>query len=199
MSKLRVWFTSDHHFGHANIIKYCDRPFKTVGEMDARMVGLWNSVVGIDDVVYHLGDLTLGDVHDAAHYLSQLNGQIKIVPGSHDGRWLSDFSPNVTGWAGHPVEILPPLVSLEFPGLGDEKWPQVIVLCHYAMRVWDRSHYGAWHLYGHSHGRLPGHGKSFDVGVDCMDFTPLSLEQVVEKMRGLPDGRPGVGPEMEEW
>jgi calcineurin-like phosphoesterase family protein len=198
VSKSGVWFTADQHFGHANIIKYCGRPFKTLEEMDAGMAGLWNGVVGIDDIVYHLGDFALGDVHRAAHYFSQLNGQIKVVPGSHDGRWLSGFSADVTGRAGHPVEILPPLVSLELPELGGGNWPQVVVLCHYAMRVWDRSHYGAWHLYGHSHGNLPGLGKSFDVGVDCTDFTPLSLERVAEKMRALPGGRPGQESEMEE-
>lgn len=180
----RTWFTADHHFAHENIIRFCDRPFKTVMEMDGLLIWNWNKVVGDDDTVYHLGDFTLGDIHCAIDCFMELSGRLKIVPGSHDGRWLAGMVDGLTTYSGHPVEILPPLVSLEFPELGDGKHPQVIVLCHYAMRVWDRSHYGAWHLYGHSHGKLPGHGKSFDVGVDCTDFTPISLEQVVERMSG---------------
>lgn len=146
--------------------------------MDERLIGLWNAAVGIDDVVYHLGDFTLGNIVVAADILGRLNGQIKIVPGGHDWRWLSDYYPNITSGTGHPVGLLPPLVSLEFRGLDDGKHSQVIVLCHYAMRVWDRSHYGAWHLYGHSHGNLPAQGQSLDVGVDCNNFAPISLENV---------------------
>ena len=63
--------------------------------------------------------------------------------------------------------------------------PQVIVLCHYSMQVWDRSNYSAWHLFGHSHGKLKSIGLSFDVGVDCTGFTPLSLEVVASKMAQL--------------
>lgn len=186
MSGKGVWFTADTHFGHANIIKYCNRPFSTVSEMDARLVGLWNATVGVDDVVYHLGDFTMGDIHTAANLWQQLNGQIKIVPGGHDRRWLAGFARNYTSWTGHPVEVLPPLVSLEYPALGNGKYPQVIVLCHFSMRVWDRSHYGAWHLYGHSHGTLPGYGKSMDIGVDSWNFRPVSLQEVAALMATLP-------------
>ena len=64
---------------------------------------------------------------------------------------------------------------------------QKIVLCHYAMRVWDGSHYNSWMLYAHSHGKLESQGKSFDVGVDCWNYVPVSFDQVVEKMKTLPD------------
>ena len=59
-----------------------------------------------------------------------------------------------------------------------------IVLCHYAFRVWNKSHRGAWHLYGHSHGSLPDdpNSLSFDAGVDCHEFTPISYERVKEIM-----------------
>jgi calcineurin-like phosphoesterase family protein len=60
--------------------------------------------------------------------------------------------------------------------------PQVIVLCHYSLQVWDRSNQGSWHLFGHSHGKLKGIGLSFDVGVDCTAFTPLLLEEVASRM-----------------
>jgi calcineurin-like phosphoesterase family protein len=180
-----IWFTSDHHFGHENIIKFCDRPFKNVAEMDSRLTGRWNNVVSINDTVYHLGDFVLGGIDQFVSYASQLNGQIKILPGSHDHRWLAGNPQNVTSWPGHPIEVLPPLVSLKFPELGDGQRPQTLVLCHYAMRVWNKSHFGAWHLYGHSHNKLPSYGLSFDVGVDCTDFRPISLDEVAERMSKL--------------
>ena len=62
-----------------------------------------------------------------------------------------------------------------------------IVLCHYSMRTWNKSHYNTWHLYGHSHGMLEGWGKSFDVGVDCWNFTPLSYEEIKKEMEKRPD------------
>lgn len=180
-----IFFTSDTHFSHANIIKYCNRPFASVEDMDEQMVDHWNALVGPDDEVYHLGDFTLGDGRRFAKWIARLNGRIKVLPGSHDHAWLADYKPGTASLSGHPVEVLPPLVSLEFPELGDGEHPRVVVLCHYAMRAWDRSHYGSWHLYGHSHGTLPGYGLSIEVAVDCWDFRPVSLETVAEKMREL--------------
>jgi calcineurin-like phosphoesterase family protein len=64
----------------------------------------------------------------------------------------------------------------------NKKYPETIILCHYAMRVWDRSHYGSMHLYGHSHGHLPDYGKSMDVGVDCHNYYPISVDHVRERL-----------------
>ena len=131
------------------------------------------------DTVYHLGDFTLEDIRHFKKWANQLRGNIKILPGSHDGPWLKDFA------ATDKVQVIAPLVSLEFPELRAGEHPQVIVLCHYSMQVWDRSSHGSWHLFGHSHGRLQGIGLSFDVGVDCTEFTPLSLESIASKMVAL--------------
>ena len=62
----------------------------------------------------------------------------------------------------------------------------LLVLCHYAMRVWSRSHYGALQLYGHSHGNLPGDSQSCDVGVDCWYFEPVSLEVIRLRLIDFP-------------
>lgn len=182
---MKTLFTSDHHFGHKRIIELCDRPWANVQTMDADLIRIWNNCVGPDDVIYHLGDFTLGGINDFSKYVSQLNGKIKIVPGGHDYRWLKGFdhaSP-ITSKSGHEVEILEPLVSLEFDR--GEEHPLVIVLCHYAMRVWDRSHYGSYHLFGHSHGNLPRQGNSFDIGVDvgAFFFNPITLEEVIGRMK----------------
>lgn len=80
----RIWFTSDSHFCHKNIIKYCDRPFCDVEEMNSELIRRWNSVVAEDDVVYHLGDLYLGPADRAYSLLSALNGHIILIRGNHD-------------------------------------------------------------------------------------------------------------------
>ena len=195
----QLWFTADHHFGHANIIRYCNRPFASVEEMDAALIRRWNELVGPHDVVYHLGDFTLQALSKFEVVVWQLNGHLKIVPGSHDHRWLTQFradDPELHTAPGHPVTLLPPLVSLALSNLRTDGYSQVIVLCHYALRVWDRAHYGAWHLYGHSHGHLPSLGLSLDVGVDCHAYRPLSLTEVAEKLRSLQSPMPDQSKEL---
>ena len=155
------WVTADHHFGHANIIKFCNRPFSDVNEMDAAMINRWNTLIKPEDTVYHLGDFTLG--RDAEQYFRQLNGEIYVVPGGHDKRWIKN----------HPFNILHPIHTIQVSGTP-------VILCHYSMRVWDRAHYGACHLYAHSHGKLLPLGRSMDVGVDCHNFYPLELEEVIK-------------------
>lgn len=174
----RIYFISDTHFGHDKIREYCNRPFSSVGEMDSVMMERWNWAVGPKDIVYFLGDFCLGNQETAFSYFKRLNGQIYVVPGGHDKRWIR---PNLcyTG-PNCVVRVLPPLYTVTL----DE---QVIVLCHYAMRVWPKSHYGSWQLFGHSHGGLPGMGKQMDIGVDCWDFYPVSLEKVKRAMDGKPD------------
>ncbi len=172
---MTLWFTSDTHFGHENIIQYCYRPFSSVQEMDDKLVENWNRVVKPDETIYHLGDFTLAGENTARTYFQRLDGKIHIVPGGHDWKWLRGevyFSRS-----GHQVIILPLLHTIKVPHPNQDT-PQLVVLCHYAMRVWDRSHYGSWHLYGHSHGNLPPLENSLDLGVDNWRYQPLSLKEI---------------------
>jgi len=175
-----IWFTADHHFGHANVIKFCNRPFADVEEMNEIMVERWNEVVKSSDWVYHLGDFTLGNFEVFKEFALRLNGRILIVPGGHDKRWMNDKKRRPV----NKVEILPKLHEIK---VGE----RTIVLCHYPMLSWEKSHYGSLHLHGHSHGKLgvvsrsgdvdlPGleQGKRIDVGVDCWNFYPFNLEEL---------------------
>ena len=159
------FFTSDTHFGHANIIKYCDRPFANVEQMNQRIIDNWNSKVSAGDTVFFLGDFCFGDPND---YIPQLNGKIIFIKGSHD-----------------PKIDAPYMFVYKTSKVKENGHRKTIVLCHYAMRSWETSHYGAWHLFGHHHGKLPPYGLSFDVGVDCWDYYPLSLEEVQQQMSKL--------------
>ena len=166
---MTIWFSSDHHFNHMNIIKHCQRPFSSVREMDEEMISRWNSVVKENDEVYYLGDLTLGDWTIAWSYIKRLNGRIRFIEGNHDYRWFSKLPEN---------QKLLPIHELKFN-------KQSLVLSHYPMRSWNKSFHGSYHLFGHVHGAMQPYGKSFDIGVDCHDFYPISIEEVIEKMKGL--------------
>lgn len=182
----RVWLTADQHFGHANIIDYCKRPFADADEMDGALVSAWNEVVEANDIVLHLADFTLSNRSVAQAYLKQLNGRINLLcyPWHHDKRWLPH--PDTIMMARrHCVTWSHPLVVLEVPELGSGGHPLAITLCHYPLAIWDRKHYGAIHCHGHSHGDYEGEGRIIDVGVDSAAnlvgaYRPLSLAEVIE-------------------
>lgn len=172
--RMSIWFTSDTHFGHANIIGLCKRPFPSVGAMDATLIENWNARVQPNDTVYHLGDFMLfGDASAMQKYRERLNGKIHLVRGNHEKK-SHDFKG--------VFESINDLTEITVT-VGRET--QRVVLCHYAMRVWPHSHRGAWHLFGHSHGTLPDdpHALSADVGVDCWEYAPVSLQQLAARMK----------------
>lgn len=164
---MTVCFTADSHFGHARIIELCRRPFVSVEEMDDALVERWNETVAPGDTVWHLGDFTLKGVEEAARYRARLNGDIHLVWGNHDRIAVRQASAL---WASSR-----PMASIGLDGVHVE-------LCHFAMRVWDRSHRGSLMLYGHSHGNLRGSQSSLDVGVDCWDFRPVTLSEIRRRM-----------------
>lgn len=160
--------------------------------MDGELVKRWNLCVGLEDTIYHLGDFTLGNEQVAGQYFSQLNGDIRVLANiwHHDRRWLPILdeyrgSPWFHSASGIPVSILQPLVVLEFPEYGDGKYSKALVLCHYPLATWDRSHFGSYHLHGHSHGKHQGSGLSLDVGVDSNQFSPVSIDDVVRRMQEI--------------
>lgn len=165
-----TWFVSDTHFGHANIIRFCKRPFASVTEMDEAMIERWNERVKPNDVVWHLGDFAFHKSKDELTTLfNRLNGNKCLIVGNHD-----HSDTRRLFWTD--------VKSLTTINLG--KTP--IVLCHYGLRVWDRSHHGSLHFYGHSHGNLPGDNQSLDLGVDCWDFRPVNIDEIRERLRTLP-------------
>jgi calcineurin-like phosphoesterase family protein len=174
---MKTFFTSDTHFFHSNIIKYCLRPFADAHEMNEALIVNWNNVVTPDDVVYHLGDFAFGDVGGVNSVMQRLNFKhMHFIKGNHDKPFLNWYRTTSHGMGTK--------VTLHDSYL--ETWidKNQFTLCHYAMRVWNQSHRGALHLYGHSHGTLLDdcNSKSFDVGVDCHNFAPISLERVLHLM-----------------
>lgn len=190
------FFTSDTHFGHSNIIRYCDRPFANFEEMDAALVENWNHVVGDTDVVYHLGDVAMGASDRWDEILKSLNGYKVLVTGNHDRifmgekprqrekwdekyhEWFDEVYDNLTGLVLSNGEV----VNLShFPYDGDS---------HDADRYREaRLHDdGTTLIHGHTHSSdvITNSAKGsiqIHVGVDAHNYTPVSEQQVIDYIR----------------
>ena len=165
----KTFFTSDLHFGHANLIKYCNRPFNSVEDMDEAMIRNWNDRVGQNDTSYILGDFAMGRTA-IPQILARLNGNKHFIWGNHDSKQTRELPQ----WASSQ-----PYLEINL----DKTF---IVLCHYAMKVWNRSHKGALMFYGHSHNSLTGNDQSCDVGVDAFGYKPVTLEEIKRHLKTLP-------------
>lgn len=169
-----VFFTSDEHYEHRNIIEYCNRPFKTVEEMTETLVANHNSKVQKGDLTCHLGDIfwRTMKLEAAIQILDKLNGQHVFIRGNHD-EVLEKLAK-----AGHRK-----LVGLyDVKKIKPRSQYPAIWLSHYAHRVWPASHKGSWHAYGHTHAVLPDFRYSHDVGVDMNGYYPISIDEFAQLM-----------------
>lgn len=176
---MNVFFTSDTHFHHANIIKYSNRPFKNTVDMNDALISNWNQKVGKNDLIYHLGDFSFGrEDYLFDSVFNRLNGKIVFIQGNHDSlvrKNRNKFYNYHEG--GHEIRI----------------GGQDISLNHYAGLTWNKKHHGAWMLCGHTHYNCPvtrkdgtAIGKILDVGVDGHDFFPYSIKEIGEIMAKKP-------------
>ena len=171
-----TFFTSDTHFNHANIIKFYNRPFKDVEQMNDVMIANWNSVIGKDDTVFHLGDFCLGGAAEWTKILDRLNGKIYLIMGNHDLK-------NIRQGFISRFEHVAMQMRIE---IGKKR----IYLCHYPFLCFEGSYKDdVWQLFGHVHTRRSNSGidagrlqylypTQYDVGVDNNNFTPVSFGQV---------------------
>lgn len=176
----RVWFTSDTHFGHANIIKYCNRPFRDVREMDEEIIRRWNETVPADGVVFHLGDFGYGGSKEWADILRRLNGRIYLILGNHD---LKNIKQGYMAAFAHVTQQM----TIRVGG-------QSIYLNHNPFLCYGGSYKDVWQLFGHVHsGPNSNTGLDhprlqhlfplqYDVGVDNNDFRPISFAEVKAKI-----------------
>jgi calcineurin-like phosphoesterase family protein len=177
-----IYFTSDTHFGHKNILSYCPgraKLWQNLEDMNEELLERINSVVYEGDHLYHLGDFCFSRNPDYFRRKIRCKN-LYLIKGNHDSRTALN---GLFAWIKDTYELRAD---------GYKFW-----LSHYAHRRWPSSHHGAFHLYGHSHGDLPGYGRSMDVGVDAVDYRPISLEEIVRQLSKLPvtahhanDGRP---------
>lgn len=198
-----VWFTADTHFGHANIALYTKRDFcmegsdlevanqiwsgdrqkgrwspspDSVMRMDEHLLGMINEFVAEDDILWHLGDFCFWNKNssrDAHWYLSRIRCRnVCLVAGNHDQKETRDAFGECCDYKEIKVHS------------------KDVIMSHYAMCFWNRSHYGSWMLYGHAHGsaerwldeNMPGR-TSMDVGVDNArkllgEYRPFSFDDI---------------------
>lgn len=173
---MKSFFAADHHFGHKNIIKYANRPFADVDEMDEALIQRHNSQVKPNDVVYFVGDFSFHSPEKTAKILDRLNGKKEFIPGNHD-KGMNNELVRSKFVKFHAYNSYP---TVRINDAANKNGYQDIVLNHFAMRVWNKSHHGVFHLYGHSHGSLPDDptSLSFDIGVDNFDYYPVEFTQV---------------------
>ncbi len=161
---MSIYFSSDHHFGHAAARSFYRRPFSSVDEMDREMIERWNDVVALSGEVWHLGDFAVRQSPErVASLLNVLHGRKHLVMGNNDDGAVT----GCPGWASVQT-----YAEITVDGTR-------LVLCHYPFRTWRDMAKGAVNLHGHSHGRLKPLRNQFDVGVDVRDFRPVRLEQIM--------------------
>jgi len=188
----RVFFTADHHFGHENIIEFCSRPFYNELDMADELVARWNDRVKPGDIVYYLGDFAFGTLEFAIEMFSLLQGDIRLLTyvWHHDGTWLRELRDmDRDGWGAFcGIRFLPPVYILTLPERinPDKGCSDTIMLSHYPFASWEKSYHGSYHLHGHSHcGISPTPMSRLDVGVDCWDWAPVSLDTIVKHFKDL--------------
>ena len=176
MSHSRIWFVADTHFGHANIIRFCDRPFSSVEEMDRTLVANWNDRVAPDDTVFILGDLFFR-CENPEPILETLKGRKRLILGNHDSSWtgkvdLSRFFERVDSFYQGSIG------------------PCGATLCHYPMPEWPHSS-RTYMIHGHIHNNthddfwplLAARDRVLNAGVDVNGFRPVTLDELVENNR----------------
>ena len=180
----RVWFTSDLHFGHRTVLRFCDRPWVDEKEMQAGLIENWNITVGDNDVVFVLGDtFWFNDSRIIKKVLDQLKGKdIYILPGNHD-----EFE-SYHRVVDPRIHLCADVVCCWFTQEGQPK--REVWLSHYPMSTWPHRENGAWQLFGHIHSR-PGrdegvdqdlqlHWNQTDVGCDYWGWKPVSLNHLTQ-------------------
>ena len=175
------FFTADLHFGHENIIRYCNRPFATVTEMNTELVANWNAVVADDDEVWVLGDVAMGPIDESLANVAALQGRKVLLTGNHDRCWAGNESRH-SEWVRryHDAgfgEILQGTVETTVDGVD-------VLAAHFPYEGdshdedrftrWRPIDTGDWLLHGHVHTKWQVKNRQINVGVDVWDYAPVA-------------------------
>lgn len=169
---MKTWITSDLHFGHENVLKFCPETrgcFNDAEHMNNEIVRIWNDVVADEDLIYILGDVAFMSGYNAAQVVKRLKGRKVLIEGNHDPKLLKD---------------------VHFRNCFEEihKYHEIrynktnVVMFHYPIAEWNRMHYGAVHFYGHLHGSPSGLEKyrARDMGFDATGNVVTLMDAAIE-------------------
>lgn len=182
--KKKVWFASDHHFGHEFMRKL--RNFETIEEHDNAIIEAHNRVVKPGDDVYFLGDFIFRSKTTYDVYAKKLNGNLHLLRGNHDKLGLETAAKGFI-WVKDYYELIVPDIDKE-PGSKGGLPNKLIVMSHYPMYCWNKNKRGSFMLHGHTHNGIcnteVSRGKIMDMEIsEKNNFEPYELEDVFSIMR----------------
>lgn len=183
---VKIWFISDTHFCHKNIIAYENRPFTDIEQMNSEMIRRWNEVVAPDDVVYHLGDVALGPAERFYPIVSALNGRKILIRGNHDGhskdwyleRGFAEVYPSLTLYA-KGKRILLTHTPAPVPGFDYD--------LHFFGHVHDKAHHGE---YEGTYPTIARNGAC--LCVERWNYYPVELERLLQLCANAPTTCPNI-------
>ena len=191
----RIFFTSDTHYKHANICRGTSnwgpgsktRDFDTLEQMNEEMIRNINSLVGEDDILFHLGDWSFGGYDNIAEFRQRIVCKnIHLILGNHDHHIERDKG-GVRSLFKSVHEYL--RLEIVIPTEKGEKIRKTFILCHYPIASWHDMNRGVIQLHGHVHlgpeNKLH-EGKAMDVGMDGNWLNPYSLQEIARIMRDRP-------------
>ena len=167
-----IYYISDLHLNHANIINMCGRPFDNVCVMNKTLIDNWNSTVSNNDTIYFLGDFAFKcNQERATNILRQLNGKKYFIKGNHDKTtWLNRIKEEnlIEDW-------------FDYKEINDNG--RMIILCHYPLHSWNGLYHGSYHLYGHVHNLTVENNewqyRRYNVSVEAINYKPVTLDDLI--------------------
>jgi calcineurin-like phosphoesterase family protein len=186
---MKIFVTSDLHFSHSNILKYCPRPYEHKEHMDQTLIEMFQEKVGDEDYVYHLGDFMFGHpkLKDFFNIFEKLPGNWHFILGNHDKHTLEKWKPTLVK---HPrikeIEFYKRLIYDN----------AMFILFHYEMKTWEQKEWrtrpiqkckyknGVYHLFGHSHSKPDRKYEvdTMDVGIDATNYQLLTIDEIFQKI-----------------
>lgn len=172
---IMIYFTSDLHLGHNNIISLSHRPFSSIEEMNKTLINNWNSWVNKNDTIYILGDIAFKmKVEEVNQLIKKLNGKKILIRGNHDKKYDESLFEEICDFK-----------VIKYNGF-------VFSLMHYPLLEWPHFFHQGIHLHGHQHNhkdynlKMREEGiRRYDVGVDANEYRPISIEEILAFMEEL--------------
>lgn len=196
-----IWFTSDTHFSHKNVLKHCKGRLKVFGIdetlddkekvrlNDEAVIKRWNSKVKKTDMVYIIGDFSFASPDDTKKILGRLNGKKFLISGNHD-----KSSEHLNGYFEQIVQIKEINFKRKNYDFLEEDFS--IICCHYPMVTWNRKHYGSVNVHGHCHGNIDEYNEKsddlrVDVGLDgkLANYNLINLKTLYQYFKNKTNGR----------
>ena len=176
-----IYYTSDLHFGHQNVLRFDNRPFLSIAVMDRYMIEKWNERVLANDIVYILGDFCFRSEKPAEWYLQQLNGHKILIIGNHDATTLQNQK------ALKYFELFQHMIHVQD---GDRH----ICLCHFPIAEWNGFRHGTWHIHGHLHNRkndtyefMRTRERALNAGCMINGYVPVTFDELLKNNRKFMD------------